>query len=566
MSNRIILLFLAWISPVALLNLAATTLVSEVVYVESPTDTDSDGVNDKIYVKITRPLTSEKLPAILEVSPYALGGNNPPFHNVDVGRLPQDDDTLKFSNSFSKSTSSFLVDKLAANSQENILLNATQRGYASISAHSLGTGNSTGCPTVGDEAETLATKSVIDWLNGNARAFDKNGEEIRASWANGNTGMIGVSYNGTLPNMVATTGVEGLKAIIPVAAISSWYDYYRANGLVVGPGGYVGEDADILGRYVVRREACSDEMIQLGLDMGREHGDFHEFWQQRDYTAKADGVKAAVFIMHGQSDWNVRQTHAIKWWQALEGKVPLKMWLHNGGHNYPSRFDRTEQTWAWFDRYVKGEENDIESSPRIEVQDQKSKWRTQDAWPHEGTNNERFYLSSTFKLTQDAGAESNLTFEDNGKSIRFERLLSRLTETSKNRLAFIGAPLSDPILLSGTTKVSLNLSIQNRSAANITVAIVEYTKNRGSKVITRGWADPQNYRDAREGEPLSYGEKVQLTFDLEPKQHVFSKGNSIGVVVASTDYDHTLRPEAGTLIELSSGEKSFVELSLMGMD
>ena len=47
--------------------------------------------------------------------------------------------------------------------------------------------------------------------------------------------MTGVSYNGTLPNAVATTGVEGLKTIIPIAAISSWYDYYRANGAVVAP-------------------------------------------------------------------------------------------------------------------------------------------------------------------------------------------------------------------------------------------------------------------------------------------------------------------------------------------
>ena len=42
--------------------------------------------------------------------------------------------------------------------------------------------------------------------------------------------MIGVSYNGTLPNAVAATGVEGLETIVPIAAISSWYDYYRANG------------------------------------------------------------------------------------------------------------------------------------------------------------------------------------------------------------------------------------------------------------------------------------------------------------------------------------------------
>jgi X-Pro dipeptidyl-peptidase len=48
--------------------------------------------------------------------------------------------------------------------------------------------------------------------------------------------------------MVTTTGVEGLKTIIPVSAISNWYDYYRANGLVVAPGTFQGEDLDIRGR------------------------------------------------------------------------------------------------------------------------------------------------------------------------------------------------------------------------------------------------------------------------------------------------------------------------------
>src|SRR5690606_19497767 len=150
---------------------------------------------------------------------------------------------------------------------------------ASITSDSVGTGRSSGCPTVGDMAETLGAKAVIDWLNGRARGFSRSGKEVFADWANGNVGMLGVSYNGTLPNMVATTGVEGLKAIIPIAAISSWYNYYRSNGLVVGPGGYIGEDADVLGKYIVRRGACRQEMARLTIDMGREHGDFTKFWQ-----------------------------------------------------------------------------------------------------------------------------------------------------------------------------------------------------------------------------------------------------------------------------------------------
>ena len=47
--------------------------------------------------------------------------------------------------------------------------------------------------------------------------------------------MMGTSYNGTIPIAAATTGVEGLEAIVPIAAISDWYDYYRANGLVRAP-------------------------------------------------------------------------------------------------------------------------------------------------------------------------------------------------------------------------------------------------------------------------------------------------------------------------------------------
>ena len=130
------------------------------------------------------------------------------------------------------------------------------RGYAVVLGESIGTFNSDGCPDVGGPCETLGTKAVIDWLNGRARGFDAAGNQVTADWTTGAVGMIGVSYNGTLPNQVATTGVEGLETIVPISAISSWYDYYRANGLVVAPhsrrrasatNDFLGEDTDVLG-------------------------------------------------------------------------------------------------------------------------------------------------------------------------------------------------------------------------------------------------------------------------------------------------------------------------------
>ena len=74
--------------------------------------------------------------------------------------------------------------------------------------------------------------------------------------------MMGTSYNGTIPIAAATTGVQGLDAIVPISAISDWYDYYRANGMVRAPhsaaGGtgnnsFQGEDLDVLVDVVYSR-------------------------------------------------------------------------------------------------------------------------------------------------------------------------------------------------------------------------------------------------------------------------------------------------------------------------
>ena len=47
--------------------------------------------------------------------------------------------------------------------------------------------------------------------------------------------MVGKSYDGTLANGVAATGVAGLKTIVPISAISDWYGYSRLNGIRTQP-------------------------------------------------------------------------------------------------------------------------------------------------------------------------------------------------------------------------------------------------------------------------------------------------------------------------------------------
>ena len=530
----------------------AQNLVSETVYVESPTDTDHDGVADRIYVSIKRSETDKKLASILEMSPYNLGGNNVPFHDVDAIYLPQDVASLFGQSLHIKTPVEVPLKKM---NDESFV-------FANLSADSLGTGRSTGCPTVGDESEILAAKAVIDWLGGRARGFDKNGKEIKADWSNGDVGMTGVSYNGTLPIMVASTGVHGLKAIVPIAAISNWYDYYRANGLVVGPGGYIGEDADILGYYIVSAGKCKAEMKLITDSMGRENGDYTPFWQARNHLLNAKKFKAATFIVHGQSDWNVKQKNAIQLWEALEGVVPRRMILHRGGHGQGSAFNVSRKIQSWFARYLNNEDNGIDKGPLVEVENLDGSTSVQEKWPHELSRTERFYFSQQNALVKSAPAVETFEFTDTGKKKKLDDLMTSPGETKDDRLFFISEPLKGERLFTGTPKVKIRLAVKNRSAANLTIAVVQITKNGKRKIVTQGWADPQNAKNLSRGEKLVPGKFYDLSFDLEPKQMKLEKDSQIGILVASTDYDYTLRPNPGTILQVEVGEGSFIDVML----
>ena len=243
-------------------------LIREVVYVEGDMDSDHDGKLDLLKAEIIRPRDTNdglKIPALYTSSPYNQGINDEAgdaqTHNVNVpltGKKPNntsyadieyhDDhqplpdkrnvagETTETEETFGREASYTLNDYFLA------------RGFAAVYAAGIGTADSDGVQTCGSVEQTKSTVAIIEWLNGSRRAFTNRTDNIaiKAWWCNGSIAMTGRSYLGTLATAAATTGVAGLKTIISEAAISSWYDYYRDNGLVIAPGGFPGEDADVL--------------------------------------------------------------------------------------------------------------------------------------------------------------------------------------------------------------------------------------------------------------------------------------------------------------------------------
>ncbi len=160
------------------------------------------------------------------------------------------------------------------------------RGYAFVAVDLAGTNRSDGCVDVGGRSDIRSAKAVVDWLNGRATAYtSRTGtERAAADWSNGRTGMIGKSWDGTIANGVAATGVEGLETIVPIAAISSWYDYYFTKGAPL-----YGSGPDWLSDYVNSPDArarCGAVQREL-VDGAPRSGDRTRLWAERDYVKAA---------------------------------------------------------------------------------------------------------------------------------------------------------------------------------------------------------------------------------------------------------------------------------------
>jgi X-Pro dipeptidyl-peptidase len=343
--------------------------VRQQLWVETEFDTDGDGKLDRMHVTLARPGQTEteglQVPVVYQTSPYyaaTASTNNAFFWNVnhEVGAVPP------------PRTSPPLVGwnpnrTIISTAHEN---NWVPRGFAVVHSESVGTGLSQGCPTVGGENESLAPKAVIDWLNGRATGYTSRfgDEEVEAYWATGKVGMTGTSYNGTLPIAAATTGVDGLEAVIPVAPNTSYYHYYRSNGLVRNPGGWVGEDIDYLFDFInsgnpAKRQYCIDN-VRIGdmlTNFDRVDGDYNDWWAGRDYLNQLDDYTAPTLMAHAFNDWNVMPEHSVRISKALQDNgVTVQQYFHQGGHGGNPPLSMMNR---WFTRYLYGIDNDVENDP-----------------------------------------------------------------------------------------------------------------------------------------------------------------------------------------------------------
>lgn len=477
--------------------------ITETVNVETGMDGDENGVVDTIRVVITRPDTDQKVPVIVHASPYFGKGGRSAWET------------------------GFFV----------------PRGYAVATVALPGTDFSTGCSDVGAELEVIGSKAVVDWFNGRTKGFYLDGKKaVATKWTNGKTAMIGVSWDGTIANSVASTGVEGLETIVPVAAISSWYDYTRGNGIP-----YYSEHTGFLHEYVSNFDSafCRTLTPILQEQSDDTTGSYNDFWADRDYRPDASKIDASVFVVHGLTDENVKTGQFGYWWDELEkNDVDRKLFLHQDQHVEPYySFGAAYSTplLEWFDFYLQDLDNDVPDGPQAIVQREDRSWSTDEVWPPADT------AVSTMKLSKPLGRTTGGLSTDGAgadtaqaKTVKIvqsaaqssDSIVANPTQQRPDRAVFLSKALSDAIRETGTAQVRLKVKV-DKPMAGFQARVVDYTASGSSNIVSRTIASLNHHEGLETYETLEPGKYYTLTWDIHTDDRVFAKGNRLGLVITA---------------------------------
>ena len=493
--------------------------VTEQYYVETDYGT--------IYGEVIRPVTADgsdvKAPVILTYSPY----NVLTSPTNQTGSIADD------------ATASYFV----------------PRGYARAKFDVVGTRESTGCYDYGGLGERKTAAAVVDFLG-------------TQPWSTGKVGMVGGSYDGTTAIAAAVEAPEHLTTIIPQVAIDRWYDYAYGGGI----------------RYFLNNERPSDEGFDtpLAFDFGfgflppadvtnpaqfagAVAGRFNpcqrimhtqrgyspdpvydEFWEERDYRALADKVKASVFIEGGWQDHNVKHWDSTRFFQALPDDLGKKLVMGQWPHTSSQFPDALDMRHAWFDYWLMGLDTGVMDLPVVDTQlntQAGTPNREQEAsWPPPGTSEVAVDLlfeeeAGVGELAVTSGSDS--WTDENGAPVTEEEMFTSPSSSLGRFIKLESLPLGADVRISGSPVLDQLLK-SSAQHTQFTPVLYAQAPDGSVDVITRGFLNVRNRNGLDVSEPAPVDELYRAPVEMWDTDYLIKKGNRLGLVMASDNADWAL--------------------------
>ncbi|HTK00666.1 MAG TPA: CocE/NonD family hydrolase [Bordetella sp.] len=512
-----------------------------------------DGV--ELNVRITRPATEGRFPAVLEYNPYRrLDHVNPSFPPA--------------------------VAYLA------------ERGYAVVQFDVRGTGSSSGASLDAySDDEQQDGYDMVEWA-------------ARQPWCTGAVGMIGKSYGATVQWQVAGKAPPHLKAIIirsgsndmyedtayPGGCRRPWrFEFFAPN---MNAYNFAPPDPHLTGPDWSRIwNERLDGSQPWSLNIFRHDTD-GEYWRGKSINGNFENVGCAVYLIEGWADWYANAE--LDAFRQLNGakKVVIGPW----GHYYPEekfafpgpRIDTRVEYLRWFDHWLKGIDNGIMDEPPVTVFVRKwqqpsllaltepGHWHADTNWPPAASSTETLYFDHTVEsLSRQAPTDGTVSY-DYRPTVGMASGRVGLGSTSPwgmptdQRIddafsaCFTTPPLDGAMALLGQPEAVLYVS-SSAEVAYFHVRICDVASDGTSRLLSHGGRLATHRQTHDRPTPLEPGKIYELRLKLRDLAYEIAPGHRLRIAVSSADFQNawpTGMPARNT-IHCGAAHPSRIELPIM---
>ena len=313
-----------------------------------------DGV--KIYIDVTRPEGKEKVPALVAWSSY---GKHRPFqyeYFFKEGGVKRE--------WYSKYTNFEAPDPLYW----------VPRGYAIINVDPRGAWQSEGDATYWGHEEGRDGHDLIEWTGAQ-------------EWCNGKVGLSGVSYLAIIQWLIAATQPPHLAAINPWEGLSDMYQEFAFHG---------GIPETFFTPIWQKSISYSINRVEDLPAMMKEHPLFDDYWATK--VADFSRITVPAFVVASWADQGLHLRGTLHAFNRIASK---DKWLIIHGRKKWENYhqpDSVEKQRAFFDRYLKGIDNDVPQWPKVRLEVRERYYvgrsRNENEWPLARTKYKKLFLDA----------------------------------------------------------------------------------------------------------------------------------------------------------------------------
>lgn len=398
-------------------------------------------------------------------------------------------------------------------------------------------------------------------------------------WCDGNVGMVGISYFGTIQLHVAAEKPPHLKAIMPWNAVADFYREATHHGGIVqtfffdlytrstrgNPVAVTAEEhsADEHDRLVEERKADPDLRMYTTLwnvvdnpvtnpsffDVLMHPLDGPFYWERSAYTLY-DKIDIPFYTRSGW--WAYAHMHLVGAFQHFNGiDAPAKLEIDRPvDEERPLARAYDEEVVRWYDHWLKGVDTGVLDEPPLRLFVMGSNtWRRENEWPLARTEWTEFHLRAWGGLTVEA------EHLDESSDEFLQQPLSETTEIAE--VAFTTEPLEADTEVIGPASLRLHAAIDQEDT-NWIVVLDDVDPAGKARELTRGFLKASHreldesrstawapYHPHLRAQPVEPGAVTEYAIALSPTANLFRRGHRIRLRVTALDYRGNPRPAPG---------------------